>query len=115
LGDGPILAPEQTVLLENDPAAARRIARSYLAFYFGLPNYRNNLLTLGFADEDMEDGGSDRVVDALVAWGDEETIAKRVQAHREAGADHVCVQPLGDPGAGFPMDAVRRLSQVLLA
>jgi probable F420-dependent oxidoreductase len=114
LGDGPILAPEQKVVLEKDPAEARRIARSYLAFYFSLPNYRNNLLALGFNDEDIEGQGSDRAVDALVAWGDEEAVAKRVQAHRDAGADHVCIQPLGDPAEGFPMDTVRRLSDAFL-
>jgi probable F420-dependent oxidoreductase len=101
LGTGPTLAPEQKVVLETDPAKARRVARNALQMYLGLPNYRNSLLWLGFAESDLEDGGSDRLVDGLVAWGDADALAARVRAHREAGADHVCIQPLradGQPG-----------------
>ncbi len=102
LGDGPLLAPEQKVLLETDAGNARRVARKALAMYLALPNYQNNLRWLGFDDADLADGGSDRLVDALVAWGDEAAIAARIRAHREAGADHVCIQPLRPDGRPGP-------------
>jgi probable F420-dependent oxidoreductase len=101
LGPRGWLCPEQMVLRETDPAKARAIARQNLRIYLGLPNYQKNLLWLGFADRDFQDGGSDRVVDALVAWGDESAIAARIRAHHDAGADHVCIQafrPDGQPG-----------------
>jgi probable F420-dependent oxidoreductase len=101
LGPGPWLAPEQKVLRETNPAKARTVARSAMKIYLGLPNYQNNLRWLGYDDKDLENGGSDRLVDAIVCWGDEKTIASRVQAHLDAGADHVCIQPLrpdGKPG-----------------
>jgi probable F420-dependent oxidoreductase len=94
LGPGKLLCPEQMVLLERDPAAARAIGRKALALSFTLPNYRSNYLRLGFAAEDLENGGSDRLIDALVAWGDEQAIRSRIQQHWDAGADHVCIQPL---------------------
>ena len=101
LGKGPWLCPEQRVLLESDASVARAVARQNMQVYIGLPNYRNNLLWLGFAEADFEHGGSDRLVDAIVAWGDEKLIADRIQAHYDAGADHVCIQafrPDGAPG-----------------
>ena len=100
LGHGKWLCPEQKLLLEPDPAKARAVAREALALYLRLDNYRNNLLRLGFSDAELADGGADRVVDALVAWGDEETIRGRIRAHWTAGADHVCLQALssGRPG-----------------
>jgi probable F420-dependent oxidoreductase len=94
LGPDRLLIPEQAVCLETDPATARTVARRHTSVYLGLPNYVNNLRYLGFADEDLADGGSDRLVDAIVAWGDAETIAARVREHHDAGADHVLVQPL---------------------
>ncbi|MBB6552614.1 LLM class F420-dependent oxidoreductase [Nonomuraea rubra] len=94
LGPEPLLAPEQTVLLETDPDRARRLARQFTTRYLALPNYANNLRELGWKDEDLTEGGSDALVDALVAWGDPETIIQRVRAHLDAGADHVCIQPL---------------------
>ncbi len=102
LGAGPTLAPEQKVLLETDARRAREIARANMKTYLGLPNYQNSLRWLGFGDEDLADGGSDRLVDAIVAWGDEKAIAERIQAHRDAGADHVCIQPLRADGAPGP-------------
>jgi probable F420-dependent oxidoreductase len=102
LGEGPILAPEQKVLLETDASRAREIARASMKTYLGLPNYQNSLRWLGFGDEDLADGGSDRLVDAIVAWGDERAIAERIQAHRDAGADHVCIQPLRADGVPGP-------------
>jgi probable F420-dependent oxidoreductase len=101
LGEGPTLAPEQKVLLETDPVKARAAARTAMRIYLGLPNYQNNLRTLGYTDADFDNGGSDRLVDDIVAWGDEAAIARRIQEHRDAGADHVCIQPLrpdGQPG-----------------
>ncbi len=102
LGKDPWLAPEQKVLLETDPGRARTVARSAMRIYTGLPNYQNNLRWLGFEDADFLDGGSDRLVDAIVAWGDEKTIAQRIQAHWDAGADHVCIQPLRADGVPGP-------------
>ena len=101
LGKGPTLAPEQMVLRETDPAKARAVARKNLTVYLGLPNYQNNWKWLGFDDADFASGGSDRLIDAIVAWGDEEAIEARIQAHFDAGADHVCIQPFrpdGEPG-----------------
>ena len=101
LGRGPWLCPEQMVLLETNPSKAREIARRNMAIYTGLPNYQNNLRELGFGDADFAGGGSDRLVDAIVAWGDEKAIAARIRAHHDAGADHVCIQPFrpdGKPG-----------------
>jgi probable F420-dependent oxidoreductase len=101
LGPDRWLCPEQMVLRETDPEKARAIARQNMQIYLGLPNYQNSLKWLGYADADFENGGSDRLVDAIVAWGDEDAIAARIQAHWDAGADHVCIQPFrpdGQPG-----------------
>lgn len=94
LGAGPLLAPEQAVVLNTDPVQARNIARAHLSRYLQAPNYTNNWLRLGFAPDDVANGGSDRLVDALVAWGDVNTIRERVAEHLRAGADHVCLQVL---------------------
>ena len=102
LGKGPWLCPEQMVLRESDPAKARDVARKNMAIYLGLPNYQNSLKWVGFEDSDFENGGSDRVVDAIVAWGDEAAIQERIQEHWDAGADHVCIQPLAADGAPGP-------------
>jgi probable F420-dependent oxidoreductase len=97
LGPDALLAPEQAVVLEQDRTRAREIARAHVAFYLGAVNYTNNLLRVGYGEEDFADGGSDRLVDALVACGDEEAIRRRVQEHFDAGADHVCIQVLAPP------------------
>ena len=102
LGPDATLAPEQMVLLETDPTKAREIARKNLATYIPLPNYANNWRWLGFEESDFENGGSDRLIDAMVCWGDETAIAKRIQEHRDAGADHVCIQPFRADGEGGP-------------
>lgn len=102
LGEGPLLLPEQMVLLETDPTVARDVARRNMAIYLGLPNYQNNLRELGFGDDDFANGGSNRVVDAIVAWGDESAIAARVQEHFDAGANHVCIQPFRSDGKPVP-------------
>jgi probable F420-dependent oxidoreductase len=115
LGTGPLLAPEQAVILERDAGRARAIARTHMATYLGLPNYANNLRRLGFGDTDLASGGSDRLVDAIVAWGDVDTIVARVRAHRAAGADHVCVQVLHEAEHELPLREWRELAPVLLA
>jgi probable F420-dependent oxidoreductase len=115
LGKGPLLAPEVTVVLERNPAAAREVARTFTEGYLTLPNYTNNLRTLGFEDHDLAGGGSDRLVDALVLWGDDATIAARVAEHFEAGADHVCVQVLSTARESFPLAEYRELAPALLA
>lgn len=114
-GIGPdlLVACEQGVVLETDPAVARQIARSHLATYLGLPNYANNWRRQGFTDDDIVDGGSDRLVDALVVWGDEDAVAARVRAHRDAGADHVCIQVLTDDPSAFPTRQWRALAPAL--
>jgi probable F420-dependent oxidoreductase len=94
LGPGPVLAPEQGLVLEADPGRARAVAREHLTAYLRLPNYTNSWREDGFGDDDFVDGGSDRLVDALIAWGDADAIAERVAAHHAAGADHVCIQPV---------------------
>ncbi len=113
LGDGPLLCPEQAVLIESDPDRAREIGRVYTSTYLGLPNYRNALLDLGFDSSDMVDGGTDAVVDALVAWGDLDTIRARVRQHLDAGADHVAVQALPVEKRGVPDDQWRELAPAL--
>ncbi|MGE3448769.1 MAG: LLM class F420-dependent oxidoreductase [Microbacteriaceae bacterium] len=113
LGEEPLLCPEQAVVLETDPARARDLARTHLAFYFDLPNYMNNLRQFGIGEDDIADGGSDRLVDAIVAWGDEEAVARRIKEHIDAGANHVCVQVIADDRRTVPVDAWRRLAPVL--
>ena len=111
LGTDPLLAPEQHVLFIRDQSEARRVARQHMALHLGLANYRNYLLTMGFGSEDFEDGGSDRLVDAIVAWGDETAIMKRVEEHWANGADHVCIQPLPPNGeVGIDRKVVEALS-----
>jgi probable F420-dependent oxidoreductase len=112
LGPEPLLCPEQAVVLESDPARAREIAREFLAVYLGLPNYTNNLLRHGLDEADLADGGSDRLVDAVVAWGDEDAVAERVRAHRAAGADHVCLQVLSGRRGELPLPEWRRLAGI---
>ncbi len=113
LGVGPLLAPELGVVLEADPDTARRIARGHLEMYLGLPNYVAHWRELGYGDADLGAGGSDRLVDDLVAWGDEEAIRERVEEHRAAGADHVCLQVLHD-GDALPREQWRRLAPVVV-
>jgi probable F420-dependent oxidoreductase len=102
LGPDAWLCPEQMVLRETDPEKARKIARQNMQVYIGLPNYQNNLRELGFGDADFENGGSDRLVDAIVAWGDEAAIRARIRAHQDAGASHVCIQPFRPDGVPGP-------------
>ena len=101
LGPDKLLCPEQTVLAETDPARARRIGRAWLGRYLEMTNYRNNLLRLGFVTPDFAGGGSDHLVDAMIAWGDAAAIRRRIDEHWAAGADHVCIQTL-NPNEATP-------------
>jgi probable F420-dependent oxidoreductase len=101
LGAGKLLCPEQTVLAETDPTRARRIGRAWLGRYLEMVNYRESLLRLGFEASDLAGGGSDRLVDAVIAWGDEAAIRRRIDEHWAAGADHVCIQTL-NPNEATP-------------
>jgi probable F420-dependent oxidoreductase len=110
LGPDPYLCPEQAVVLEKDPAKARTIARKFLEIYLGLPNYTNNWLRLGFQETDLANGGSDRLIDAVVPWGDLKTLVSRIQEHHAAGADHVCIQVITDDSKTFPLREYRELA-----
>jgi probable F420-dependent oxidoreductase len=109
LGPGKLLAVELAVILETDPDLARERARRHIARYTPLPNYANNLRRLGFTEDELRDGGSDRLVDALVAWGDVDRVAGMVEAHLDAGADHVCLQAFAVDDA-VPLQAWRELA-----
>jgi probable F420-dependent oxidoreductase len=98
LGPDKLLAVEQKVCLETDPAIARGHARQELHRYMAMTNYRNNWLRIGFTEADLAEGGSDRFIDAMVLWGDAETIARGLRAHFDAGANHVCIQPVHAEG-----------------
>ena len=98
MGPDAWLCVEQKVILESDPEVARKVARAAASMYTGLANYRNNWLRLGFTVEDIDNGGSDRFIDKLFAWGSADQIRNRIDSHLEAGADHVCIQPLNPNG-----------------
>lgn len=112
LGKGKFLAPAQAVILETNSAKARATARGYMKSYVPrLPNYKKNLLELGYTETDFSDGCSDRLVDDIVAWGDVDTIKARIQAHYDAGADHVCILPLSTEGPLPNMTVVEAFAQ----
>jgi probable F420-dependent oxidoreductase len=102
VGEGKWVCAEQAVLLETDPGKARAAAHEYMKFYLTLPAYQKNLGALGFSQTDLANGGSDRLVDAIVAWGDETKLRARVEAHYKAGATHVCILPLNPAGGLVP-------------
>jgi probable F420-dependent oxidoreductase len=106
LGPGPLLAPEQGVIFESDPARAREIARAALAIYLKLPNYVNNWRRLGFSEDDVR-GPSDVLIDALFAWGSLDSMVARTQAHFAAGADHVCLQVVRGASRANPSPPLR--------
>jgi probable F420-dependent oxidoreductase len=114
LGQSPILAPEQAVVLERDADKARTIARAYMQHYLKLENYANNLLRLGYTEADLGGGASDRLVDAIVGWGDVDAIEKRVREHLDAGADHVSVQVLTEDPVRIPLAELRELAPAVL-
>lgn len=113
LGRSAYLAPEQAVVVSEDAAEARAIGRRHVEFYLPLANQRSNLMRLGFGDSDLRHGGSDRLIDALVAWGSVTDVQQRIAAHLEAGADHVAVQILPDRTNQFPMEELRQLAPAL--
>lgn len=114
MGPGKLVATELMVVLETEPDKARAIARQHMAMYLAAPNYATNLLRLGYSQADLEGGGSDRIVDDIVAWGDLERIKVRVAEHHAAGADHVCLQVLNQDRAAPARAEWRQLAQALL-
>jgi probable F420-dependent oxidoreductase len=111
LGPDALLAPEQAVVFETDRSAAHEVARRFMATYLRLPNYTNNLKRLGWTDADI-DGPSDALIDAIVAWGDDDAIRRRIAAHLDAGANHVCVQVLPHQPTALPMAEWKRLADL---
>jgi probable F420-dependent oxidoreductase len=114
LGPGKLLAPELAFVLEDDPSEARRIGRAYMAWYLGVENFRKSLLWQGFTEGDLAGGGSDRLVDAIVAWGDEAAVRRRLDEHVAAGADHVCLQAISDDPLAASAGAYRRLAPAVI-
>ncbi|MGH2597050.1 MAG: LLM class F420-dependent oxidoreductase [Actinomycetota bacterium] len=114
LGPEPVLAVEQTVVLETDPTEARRVARMFAVDYLETVNYANNLRRMGWTDDDVRGQGSDRLIDAVVAWGDVDRITSRVREHLDAGADHVCVQVVSDGDRDVCLPQLRELAPALL-
>jgi probable F420-dependent oxidoreductase len=112
MGPGALLAPEVAVVVQPDAEPARAMARDYAALYLGASNYVRNLKRLGFGERDIADGGSDELIDAVIPHGSPEAIAEAVNAHFDAGADHVCVQPIGRDYP--PLDDYRSLARALI-
>ncbi|MXP22070.1 TIGR03620 family F420-dependent LLM class oxidoreductase [Gordonia sp. HNM0687] len=112
VGAGPLVAPEQTAILASDRDEARAIGTKWLRGYLAMPNYANNLRRLGFTEDDLQTV-SDRLFDALIAWGDESAVLARIEEHRAAGADHVCVQILQSDHRAMPREQWRRLAAAL--
>jgi probable F420-dependent oxidoreductase len=114
LGREPVLAVEQTVVLESDPSQARPVARRFASGYLQAANYANNLKRMGWTTQDVTGGGTDAVIDAVVAWGDVDKIANRVRQHLDAGADHVCVQVVSEDENDVCLPQLRDLASALL-
>jgi probable F420-dependent oxidoreductase len=112
VGPDAIVATEVAVVVDTDAERARKDARAYAATYLELTNYTSNLLRFGFSEDDIAGGGSDRLIDAVIPHGSAEAVAEAVQAHFDAGADHVCLQPLGHGPA--PVEDYRALAEALL-
>jgi probable F420-dependent oxidoreductase len=111
LGPAPLVAPELACVVDTDPVRAKAVARDFAKLYLGLRNYTQALLQHGFTEADIANGGSDRLIDAVIPQGSAEEIAEVVRAHFDAGADHVCVQPLGEDG--IPRAAWTALAKAL--
>jgi probable F420-dependent oxidoreductase len=109
LGDGPLIAPYQAVVLESDPGKARTAARSFVGSFLRMDHYARSLRRQGFTEDDLAGGGSDRLIDSVVAWGDLRTIGARIREHHQAGADHVCLHVIG-AGSGLPLPQWRELA-----
>ena len=120
MGKEAFLAPMVAVILETYSSKARELARKDLSIYLDLPNYRNNFLRMGFTEDDLSEGGSDRLLDAIRPWGDMQTISTKITEHFEAGADHVCVQLVVDQTKqhefqnGLPVKQWKTLAESLL-
>jgi probable F420-dependent oxidoreductase len=112
LGQGPLLLPEQTVILTDNADEAHSLGIDWLRAYLALPNYANNLLRSGFSEDDLTQV-SDRLFDAIIAWGDEEAILRRVAEHQSAGADHVCIQVLTADPTAYPREQWRRIAAAI--
>jgi probable F420-dependent oxidoreductase len=112
LGPGKLVAPELACVVDTDPARAKTIARDYAQRHLGLRNYAQNLIHFGFTEDELANGGSDRLLNAIVPHGSAEQIAEIVHAHLDAGADHVCLQPLGEDG--IPRNAWTALAKALI-
>jgi probable F420-dependent oxidoreductase len=110
IGDAPLLAPDLKLLLETDPVRAREAGCKAISFHITLPNYVANLLRSGFSEDDLLDGGSERLVDAIVAWGEPEQVLARAHAHLDAGADHVVLEPAYGADAPLPREVWQRLA-----
>jgi probable F420-dependent oxidoreductase len=116
IGPDALLVPEQAVVLERDPATARAVARTHTGHYLARENYRGNLISLGMPAAELDHDGSDGVVDALVAWGEDDAIRARVEEHIDAGADHVVLQPIGAAGgADAAIEQFTRLAAIVEA
>src|SRR5262249_47477285 len=117
VGPGKVVAPEQMVILETNPERARTIARAAADRYLHAPNYVNNLLKLGYTDDHIANGGSQRLMDDLIAWAEPAKIAQRVAEHHAAGADHVCIQVLTETPLDLDaaVDGYRQLAPALTA
>ena len=113
MGADPILAVEHKVVIAADPDEARERARGAIGWYLGIENYKRNLLWLGYTEDDIANGGSDRLIDDLVAHGDPETVVAKLRGHLEAGADHVCIQPLGDEADPTGIGQLEQLAPLL--
>jgi probable F420-dependent oxidoreductase len=113
LGSGKLLAPELACVVDTDPVRAKAVARDYATLYLGLRNYTQNLLRFGFSEADVAHGASDPLIDAIIPQGSAEQIAEVVRAHLDAGADHVCLQPVGEEG--IPRESWTALSKVLVS
>ncbi|RAN96757.1 TIGR03620 family F420-dependent LLM class oxidoreductase [Micromonospora noduli] len=116
VGDQPLIAPHLAVVLDKDPDRARAAARAGIGMFIGFPTYRANLARLGFTDDDLVPGGSDRLIDALVAWGDLDAVATCIREHLDAGADHVALhvlRPDGPDRPTLPLPQWRELATLL--
>ncbi len=113
MGADPLLLVEHKVIIDADPESARAKARAAIAWYIEAEHYVRNLIWLGFAEEDCANGGSDRLIDALVLWGDEQSIVDRLRAHHSAGADHVAIHPVGDADDPLGITTFARLAPLL--
>jgi len=115
LGPEPVLAVELTAIHASDPTRARQLARAWARHYLELPNYAKNLVRMGFSEDEVTGDGSDRLIDATIAWGDADAVAARVREHLDAGADHVCVQYIDADEADLCLPAYAELAEIALA